>query len=100
MNEQERQRRWRLILGEAGSSALQLQGDDVGLDACLAAVYASQPGEEDDFDERQSRRAGLGASSPKIARWLGDIRRFFPRSVVRIMQKDAIDRLGLEQLLL
>ncbi len=36
----------------------------------------------------------------KVTRWLGDIRQYFPASVVQVMQQDAIQRLGLEQLLL
>ncbi|HEY9439000.1 MAG TPA: VWA domain-containing protein, partial [Streptomyces sp.] len=46
------------------------------------------------------RSAGLGASAPSVARWLGDIRTYFPSSVVQVMQRDAIDRLGLSTLLL
>lgn len=42
----------------------------------------------------------MGASSPKVARWLGDIRTYFPASVVRVMQQDALERLNLRQLLL
>jgi Mg-chelatase subunit ChlD len=34
-----------------------------------------------------------------VARWLGDIRTYFPTSVVQVMQRDAMDRLGLRQLL-
>ena len=45
-------------------------------------------------------RGGLGGSNPKVARWLGDIRRYFPGEVVQVMQKDAIERLNLKQLLL
>ena len=50
------------------------------------------------YDE--SRRGGLGRSSPRVARWLGDIRTYFPSSVVQVMQHDAMERLGLRQLLL
>ena len=46
------------------------------------------------------RDAGLGGSAPKVARWLGDIRSYFPTTVVRVMQSDAMERLGLRQLLL
>jgi Mg-chelatase subunit ChlD len=35
-----------------------------------------------------------------VARWLGDIRTYFPSSVVQVMQRDAVDRLGLTRLLL
>src|SRR6187397_2701741 len=66
------------------------------MDAALAALYGA--GSEGD-DSGRSRRGGLGASSPNVARWLGDIRTYFPSSVVRVMQKDALDRLGLQQML-
>ena len=35
-----------------------------------------------------------------MARWLGDIRTYFPSTVVEVMQRDAIDRLDLTELLL
>ena len=36
---------------------------------------------------------------PKVAKWLDRIRNFFPRDVVVLLQKDAIERRGLKQLL-
>ena len=48
----------------------------------------------------QERSAGSEASSPKVATWLGDIRRYFPREVVAFMEKDAVERKGLRQLLM
>ena len=35
-----------------------------------------------------------------MARWLGDIRTYFPASVVQVMQRDAVERLHLTELLL
>ncbi|WP_051162886.1 VWA domain-containing protein [Nocardia brevicatena] len=93
-----RSRRWRLVLGTAAESALGgLDGsDDTAIDRALAAVY--------DSDDRESGRArrsgGLEGSAPKVARWLGDIRTYFPSAVVEVMQRDAVERLGLTQLLL
>jgi Mg-chelatase subunit ChlD len=46
------------------------------------------------------RSGSLGPSSPNVARWLGDIRGYFPSSVVQVMQKDAMQRLGLQRMLL
>ena len=97
----ERLRRWRLALGggEDGTGE-PLSGDDAKMDAALGALYDS-PGSSGDPQRPVRRRAGgLGASAPGVARWLGDIRSYFPVSVVQIMQKDAIDRLGLTRLLL
>ena len=89
MTDDERARRWRLVLGESGDPELpSLSSEDQRLDNVLAQLYESE------------RTGGLGASAPGVARWLGDIRTYFPTSVVRVMQQDALDRLGLKQLLL
>lgn len=88
-DEAERLRRWRLVLGgdDADGIGIDLAGDDPARDAALAALYDGE------------RRAGLGSSSPRVARWLGDIRTYFPSTVVQVMQRDAMDRLGLRQML-
>lgn len=89
----DRLKRWRLLLGgEEDGTGVQLGGDDLLLDGCLNALYGGQP-------QQRSRKGGLGASAPGVARWLGDIRSFFPSSVVQVMQRDAMERLGLKQLL-
>jgi Mg-chelatase subunit ChlD len=92
----ERMRRWRLVLGGEDGTGVELAGDDVSADAALGAVYDT--GAQD--GQAPLRRAGLGASAPGVARWLGDIRTFFPVSAVRVMERDAIERLGLTRLLL
>lgn len=95
--------RWRLVLGggeadgissdDAGDetgddSRVELSKDDQVRDRALSELYDSD------------RRGGLGSSAPRVARWLGDIRGYFPSSVVRVLQGDAIDRLGLRQLIM
>jgi hypothetical protein len=99
----ERLRRWRLVLGgEQDGTGESLDGDDARMDAALSALYDADAAETDGRGGRGPARrgAGLGASAPRVARWLGDIRTFFPVSVVQVMQKDAIERLGLTRLLL
>ncbi len=90
MNETERVRRWRLILGghDADGTGFGLEGIDLERDKAMEALYDNE------------RRGGLGPSSPNVARWLGDIRTYFPQSVVQVMQKDAIKRLDLQKMLL
>ncbi|QGZ53051.1 VWA domain-containing protein [Streptomyces sp. QHH-9511] len=94
----ERLRRWRLVLGggEADGTGRSLAGTDAAMDGALTALY----GRGRTTPEGRDRSGGLGGSAPSVARWLGDIRTYFPRSVVQIMQRDAIDRLGLSTLLL
>ncbi|MFF8276622.1 VWA domain-containing protein [Streptomyces lateritius] len=94
----ERLRRWRLVLGggEADGTGRSLAGTDAAMDGALTALY----GRGRTTPEGRDRSGGLGGSVPSVARWLGDIRTYFPRSVVQVMQRDAIDRLGLSTLLL
>ena len=86
--------RWRLILGNDAETSCGggLDAAEIRMDKALAALY-DNPG------EGGSRRGGLGASAPKVSAWLGDIREYFPQSVVQIMQKDAVERLNLTALL-
>ncbi|MBE9040010.1 VWA domain-containing protein [Oscillatoriales cyanobacterium LEGE 11467] len=106
-NEFEYRRRWRLILGggeadeiDRGESPcdgngkgdrgadVELDPTDRIVDRAMESLYGSE------------RYGGLGSSSPNLARWLGDIRTYFPTSTARILQQDAIDRLDLHHLLL
>ncbi len=98
MTIEERTRRWRLVLGGGDADGLGAQEgtevpltlEDRRMDAALAGLYDPPEGE---------RRGGLGGSAPRVARWLADLREFFPSDVVRVMQADAIERLNLQQLL-
>ena len=101
---QERLRRWRLVLGGDGDTGAELAGADLARDRILAALYGGGTGDgADGQDERgrggADRRGGLRASAPTVARWLGDIRTWFPTGVVQVLQRDAVERLGLQQLL-
>ena len=90
--------RWRLLLGEASAEELDtsLSREEQKMDAALAALYDAA--EDDGIGSRRS--GGLGSSAPRVARWLGDIRTYFPTSVVQVMQRDAIERLQLTSMLL
>ena len=83
-------RRWRLVLGggAADGTGCSLGAQDARIDDTLSALYDAE------------RTGGLGGSSPNVARWLGDIREFFPSRVVQVMQQDAIERLALKRLML
>lgn len=96
----DRLRRWRLVLGGE-----QADGTGVTLAATTRAWTgrwrsSTAPGGDEGRSRPGRRGAGLGDSAPSVARWLGDIRAYFPSSVVQVMQKDAIERLDLTRLLL
>jgi hypothetical protein len=124
----ERRRRWRLVLGEGpvvdplddaagrtgdtrpdgdaadggASDGTTLVGDDRRIDAALGALYdrRERDGGRPFGAGGRERAGGLGRSKPSVVRWLGDIRRYFPTPVVQILQRDAVERLDLRQLLL
>lgn len=90
-----RQERWRLALGGDGAdnAEIVLQGGLAEMDKALTMLYGGTEGEK-------KGRGGSGRSMPSVARWLDDIRTYFPSSVVRVMQQDAFERLNLKQMLL
>jgi Mg-chelatase subunit ChlD len=90
ISDEEAARRWRLILGgeEADGIGCSLNLSDARMDKALQALYDSD------------RKGGLGSSAPNVSRWLGDIREYFPSSVVQVLQRDAIERLDMTRLLM
>jgi len=96
VDESERLRRWRLILGKDAENSPDglggLSGASLKIDEALQLVYNCYP-------NYGLRIGGLENSSPKVQRWLGDIRTYFPKSVVQIVQRDAFERLGLNSML-
>ena len=60
----ERQKRWRLILGgsDADGIGIALEGGFAIMDRALTSLYEA---------EGSGRLGGTGGSSPSVARWLG-----------------------------
>jgi Mg-chelatase subunit ChlD len=83
-------RKWRMILGgdQNDGTGYSLKDADLQIDKTLSVLYDPE------------RTGGLGPSSPNVSRWLGDIRTYFPNTVVKVMQQDALKRLNLTSMLL
>jgi hypothetical protein len=92
VSKDERRRRWRLALGGEDSDGLSAR--DLRIDQALSALYGR------DDDRAKKGRGGTGASAPRVAKWLGDIREFFPTPVVQVIQRDAFERLNLKAMML
>jgi hypothetical protein len=102
--------RWRLILGKSAEEPLRqmglsresiLSGDQRELDEALEAIYSDEIDRDEWESPTEGRRHGgvKGRTFPRVAKWLDQIRTFFPKDVVVLLQKDAIERRGLKQLL-
>lgn len=90
-------RRWRLILGAAadegssqpsGQPQPALSPQDAGLDQALSELYGD------------SQQGGTEKAKPDLARWLDDVRRYFPESVAEVLRQDARQRRDWQKLLL
>ena len=85
-------KRWRMILGgdEADGTGVELDDRDKQIDDVLSSLYDYESQKGFCYGEEGDRKGGRGASSPQISRWLGDVRKYFPKSVVDIIQDDAL----------
>jgi hypothetical protein len=113
MLNQEQLTRWRLILGKDSQESMArmspfgctLSAEQAGMDEALEAIYASDSDQEISRSEWESPTKGRphgavkGRSLPRVARWLDQIRNFFPKDVVVLLQRDAIERRGMKELL-
>ncbi len=77
ISQKERWRRWQLALG-VDNEQNELSDRDRRLNIALSALYDSGT---------EKRRGGLGASAPRVAKWLGDIREFFPTPLCKSSRK-------------
>lgn len=95
MEQNQNMTRWRLILGgdSKAFSNVGLNEQQSIMDAALAAIY------DGDGQGGGGKQGGKGASVPNLAKWLTDVRTFFPQDIVSVIQSDAIERKGLTKLL-
>lgn len=94
--------RWRLVLGKyakdrihAGMSAEQMRMEDA-LDFLYSREYGGR-GVRDENDEK-SPEGSLDPSQLNVPRWLSEVRELFPKETVAIIEKHALDRYGLTEL--
>ncbi len=99
MDNKEILKRWRLILGADSEKMMEALGglgamsaEELLMDSALSQIYGND-------DEGLSGTAGKGPSSPKLTKWLGDLRTLFSPMEIKVIQNDAIERKGLKQLL-
>src|SRR5687768_14262633 len=98
--------RWRLVLGKDSQDALanmcpggcSLSAEQLEMDEALEAIYGGDSEQEISRSEWESSTEGRkhgyakGRSIPRVAKWLDQIRNFFPKDCVVLLQQDAIER--------
>lgn len=97
----EQLKKWRLILGSESNSGFSAEGqmplseEELLMDQALAQIY----GWENGGGSGNGGGAGKGMTSPVLTKWMGDLRTLFSPMQVRVIQNDAIERMGMKQLL-
>ena len=95
--------RWRLILGRYAEQRLPLggkggggQGQSGRMDRALEYLYGRE------YQGRGLRKdqphGSLSGSQPTLVTWLSEVRELFPKETVEVIEKHALDRYGLTEL--
>jgi Mg-chelatase subunit ChlD len=96
--------KWRLILGKDAQNTEGVQQAEMGEEGAAFDLTEQQQGMDETLEAlyggEADRKGGLGKSTPVVNRWLGDIRKYFPSPMVQVMQRDALERLDLNLMLL
>lgn len=86
--------RWRILLGEPAQAACGgLSGDAAAADAALEWLYGRDP----ERGQRGERSANLGPSVLNTPEWINDIHRLFPKEVIERLERDAVERFGIDE---
>jgi Mg-chelatase subunit ChlD len=101
MSDPNRQARWRLVMG-AGSEQLcgGLGGEDRARDECLGFLYDREYGAGRNVRGKDAggTSGGLGESSLTVPDWINRIHELFPRRTVERLEKDALERYQLDEM--
>lgn len=97
--------RWRLVLGRYAQKRLAPGCADCGqgghadrMDATLEYLYGREYESRGLRPETEIKPGSLEDSVPTLVDWLGEVRDLFPRETVEVIEKHALDRFGLVEL--
>lgn len=99
-NEQEILNRWRLVLGKYAAGQISFSGNGVKMmemEEVLDYLYSREYGDEQEI--RKDRQGGSGDSQLTVPHWLSKIKTLFPRSTVEIMERHALEKYEMTELL-
>lgn len=94
--------KWRLILGKYSEGNMGLNPNYAEMDEVLEFLYSREYSEEQGIrkdEEGNGKMGGRGASQLTVPQWIGKVRKLFPKETVEIMQKQAISKYNLTELL-
>jgi Mg-chelatase subunit ChlD len=101
MNESNILERWRLLLGPYGEEQLPLETKmSQEIDGTLDFLYSREYGGKRSLRQKAGNRsADLSGSFPALPQWINKVRTLFPREAQEILEKDALERYELTEML-
>ncbi|HBN11476.1 MAG TPA: hypothetical protein DIW26_08665 [Ruminococcus sp.] len=96
MEEKEALLRWRLILGEFAENELPGSDEYREADSVLSFLYDNEYSENRNM---RKKNGGKSSSVMDIPLWLKKVKKLFPKKTCEIMQKHALDKYGMTEML-
>ncbi len=97
-SERERLVRWRLVLGSPAEDALGgLGGEAAGMDEALGYLYDREGADRN--VRGGDGGGGLGPSTLSVPDWIDRVHGLFPRETIERLERDALDRYALTELI-
>lgn len=100
ISEQEILNRWRLVLGKYASNQIRFSADNLNymdMEEVLDYLYSREYGEEQEI--RQKRSGGSEGSQLTVPKWLHQMKRLFPKETVEVMERHALEKYNMTELL-
>src|SRR6478735_4784162 len=99
--------RWRLVLGKYAQDKLSgsgLSAEQMRMEQALDYLYSREyrgrgvRGQDCGSDDEKGRGGSLDPSQISIPHWLSEVRDLFPRETVERIEKHALERYGMTEL--
>ncbi len=100
MDEQEILNRWRLVLGKYAAGQISFSEGNLNfmdMEQALDYLYGREYGEEQEI--RRDKTGGSEDSQLTVPYWLAKVKKLFPRQTVEIMERHALEKYKMTELL-
>ena len=99
-DDQEILNRWRLVLGKYSSEQISFSRNTLqymDMENVLDFLYSREYGEEQEV--REEKRGGSENSQLTVPHWLHQIKKLFPKQTVEILERHALEKYNMTELL-
>lgn len=97
--------RWRLILGSFAEDNLEIDGEYSEIDKTLNFLYDREYSQDNEYnlnsqnDSNYKKQFGKEKSALTVPKWISKVKKLFPKETVEIMQKHALEKYKLTEIL-